>query len=586
VTWFLLAGLARAEEPTPEAPKVSTTFTEDFEIRYWKIDGFPSPDPAHPSVYDYVEQVNRFNANVRSGKWAVDAQIDEVAMFGARYFLDDVEVVERPLVPEELFSPAPGISYVNLEKVRATYESQSASLLLGDGYAAFGRGIALNLNRNVDIDIDTSIQGFKGMFRPGAWDVTVVGGQLNRQQVLQDNPNCPGAPEAPCVLFGDVRHAVGGVRVERFGLGPANLGAHGVVYKYAVEEGLSRGFEQLGEEHGLTAIGGLTAELTSVAGFDWYVEGDTFGFQDVANTLPGADPGDPGYALYLSASTYPGPFVLLVEGKRYYQTDRVNAPLGGISTYEVAIAPTLEYERAITEDSAAALNSNDITGGRFQLDWAAIPGKFTPYVAFALFRDEDLGALHFNTGRPETITHPMAGLEYVGEGTAVIGNFGFRTDDRDTGVVVESFEPIAPAAGCGQRPDRDRQIHGDLTVEVPVGPLSFDAALAGELFCWGVNGDLQQSDYFESETSYTLSYGSDVAVTWYLDYTTNPLVSSIGNLGDERLYGAAELQVKPAAAWTIKAFYGAYKAGIRCSGGQCRLLPGFDGARLSAVASF
>jgi NADH-quinone oxidoreductase subunit L len=41
-----------------------------------------------------------------------------------------------------------------------------------------------------------------------------------------------------------------------------------------------------------------------------------------------------------------------------------------------------------------------------------------------------------------------------------------------------------------------------------------------------------------------------------------------------------------AFALTIKAFYGAYKSGIRCSGGQCRVLPGFEGARVSLVASF
>ena len=62
-------------------------------------------------------------------------------------------------------------------------------------------------------------------------------------------------------------------------------------------------------------------------------------------------------------------------------------------------------------------------------------------------------------------------------------------------------------------------------------------------------------------------------------------MDSTGNLSDA-VYGAAELQVKPMSALTIKAFYGSYKAGIRCSGGQCRLLPGFNGARLSLVGSF
>ena len=62
-------------------------------------------------------------------------------------------------------------------------------------------------------------------------------------------------------------------------------------------------------------------------------------------------------------------------------------------------------------------------------------------------------------------------------------------------------------------------------------------------------------------------------------------MNTVGNLG-QSTYGAAEIQVKPKSSWTFKAFYGAYKAGIRCSGGQCRQLPGFEGARVTASITF
>jgi hypothetical protein len=575
---FLAAASALAEEPAAEETGLSTTFTDDFELRYWRLDR-RLPDPSDVAVFDYVEQVNRFNANARSGNWAVDAQVDEVALFLNRYYLDDELFVENELVAPDTFNPMPGSSYINPEKLRLTWETDDATLVFGDSYGAFGRGGALNINRNVDIDIDTSIQGVKAVLRPGAWDITLIAGQLNRQQVAQDNPNLG--------ITGDVRHAMGGIRAERFGLGPANIGAHAVAYKFATEPGFTTGFEQLGDQTPVAAVGGLTTELTSVAGFDWYLEGDVFGYQDMPNALPDSKNDAPGYAVYLSAATYPGPFVLLVEGKRYLQADRINL-ITGLEQYEVATAPTLEYERAVNEDTAAELNSNDSTGGRAQLDWSAIPGKLTPYAAMAVYRDADLGVPHDNLS-PETITHPMVGVEYVSEGKSAIGNFGFRTDDPDDDVTAAAGSPD-PAGWCGAGPrkSRDRQIHGDLTVEVPTGPLSLDVALAVELFCWGAVPFNQKGDYIESETSYTLAYGSDVAVTWFMDYTTNALVlnDSPGNLGDERLFGAAEIQVKPADAFTLKAFYGAYKSGIRCSGGQCRQLPGFNGARLSAVATF
>ena len=69
--------------------------------------------------------------------------------------------------------------YANIEKLRFQRETPEWSLSLGDAYVAFGRGIALNLNRNVDIDLDTSVQGVKGVYRPGDWDLTVVAGQRN-----------------------------------------------------------------------------------------------------------------------------------------------------------------------------------------------------------------------------------------------------------------------------------------------------------------------------------------------------------------------------------------------------------------------
>lgn len=71
----------------------------------------------------------------------------------------------------------------------------------------------------------------------------------------------------------------------------------------------------------------------------------------------------------------------------------------------------------------------------------------------------------------------------------------------------------------------------------------------------------------------------------YADYSDNPLVSSTGNV-DEDVYGAVEVQWMPNSATTLKAFYGAYRAGIRCAGGQCRSLPGFDGGRLALSTNF
>ena len=312
-------------------------------------------------------------------------------------------------------------------------------------------------SRNVDIDIDTSIQGASAVFRPGAWDITAVVGQLNRQQVFQDNPNIG--------ISIDNRHFVGGLRAERFGLGPANVGAHAVVYNFADDGGWTAGFSNIAGTPD-AVVGGVSTELMGVGGVDWYVEGNVIGYPTDALDVVSGDE-DVGYGIYGSASFYGPAMTYLVELKRYSDLERLGGALSG-ELYEVAIAPTLEYERSITEDSSAAMNSNDIYGGRFRVDWSAVPGSLIPYASLAVFRDEELGGLHFNR-EEETVVHPMVGLEWVAHDKATFLNMGVRNDVRD-----------------GSEYKADRHVHGDVNVKLPLfAGLHLDYALYAEHFHWG-----------------------------------------------------------------------------------------------------
>lgn len=566
----LIVGIAWAQEgggagevaaATAGGGGATVSFSDDFEIRYYRE---PQRLPAFPErpVFNYVEQVNRLTGRVSAGSHALYLQVDEVVLGANRYVLDGVTVHERELVSDTLWSPYPDFVYANVEKIAYTRELDVGAVVLGDTYAAFGRGIAINVNRNVDIDIDTSIQGAKTTVRPGAWDITALAGQLNRQQVFQDNRNVE--------LDGDYRHAVGAVEVRRYGLGPANVGVHGATYLFSDDTGFLPGFARFGEGAPDAVVYGATVEATGLLGLDWFLEADQFLYPS-GRLWEGAEPG-PAYAVYGSTAAYLGRTVWLLEGKRYLDAERVNAFVGD-EQYKVSVPPTLEYERVITEDSQSAVNSNDIGGGRVRVDIAAVPQKFVPYLSMAVFRDNDL-SLHFNRS-PETILHPVFGVESLHDHVSVLLNAGYRVDRRDD-----------PAHGA------DRQTHADVDVKFPLfGPFEADVTVAAERYQWGTN-TFQQSDFVEVETATTINYGPDVAFTWFMDYTTNPIVDSVGNIVDPLtgtkgpLYGAAEVQLKPLSAITIKAFYGAYKAGIRCAGGQCRLLPGFNGARVSVVANF
>lgn len=558
---------------TPDAPMVAPetpaepnkraspwTFTNDAKVRYWRVPqrlvGFEDR-----RVLDYVEQVDRIVAqwHPTDSAWTGFVQLDQVSLWGNRYYLDDVLYTERELLDSRVFNPFPGSSYANFEKVRVKWEKQGAAVEFGDTYAAFGRGLALNVNRNVDIDIDTSIQGVRGLFRPGMWDITVLAGTMNRQQVFQDNPNLSSRP--------DVRHLVAGVSAVRYGVGPANIGAHATMFDFVT----ATGFAGMGEYAGPDGIvGGASIEALGVAGLDIYAEGDA-AFYPTKALWGGADP-TPGYALYTSVAAYIGRTTWLFEGKRYYDFDRLNALVAN-ELYRVSVPPTLEYERVITEDSSASVGSNDIWGGRLKMDWTAIPGKLVPYAAVAVYRDVDTSGLHFNSV-PETIVHPVIGVELVGtKSVLVLANGGFRYDDRD-----------------GTEFGHDSQLHADVDVKyTSPKDLAIDLNWYGEAFHWGKNA-FEQHDYVEWSSAISVgNHGGKYMLTLYNDYTTNPLVTSVGNLFPTTApewYGALEGQWMPSPAVTVKLFYGAYKAGIRCSGGQCRQLPGFDGGRLTVTAAF
>lgn len=587
---------AAPKKKKKKGSKVSAIFTERMEIRYWDVPEVLPGFEDRGDLLNYIEEVNRFTAFIRGGAWSMFGQIDQVALIGNSYFLDDERFFKRDLlspgtfnilIPGQFDPATQGTegwdlfsrnNYINLEKIRVGYQKGAVSLSLGDSYAAFGSGMALNLNRNVDIDIDTSIQGAQVVWQPGAWEVQALFGQANRQQVWQDNPNAG--------LYGDRRHMIGALRLHRYGIGPASVGAYGVVYNFTDEEGLEAGFQNIATTPEAVVAGG-NFEIFGVGPTDWYFEGAGFaypgqketvvnpdGSEDVIKTSPlflGGEP-KPGYALYLSSTIYAGKTTWLVEGKRYYNAERVNAMVAP-ELYKVAIAPTLEYERAITEDSAAETNSNDIWATRIRMDWQAPVEYLVPYASVAVFRDLDTAGLHFNRV-PETIVHPMLGFEWTPDAFTILTNLGYRVDIRDK-------DPEDPNKDWGA----DRQLHGDVLAKVPImKDWYLDLSLAGEWYRWG-NNLIQQNDYVEVETAWSVQKGGILALTWFMDYSDNPLIGSAGNL-TPTLYGAGEIQVKPTPDLTLKAFYGAYKAGIRCSGGQCRVLPGFNGARLTLQGTF
>jgi len=526
--------------------------SEDLEVRYFRaeepLEGFED----QPNLLDYMEEVSRTNLLWLQGPWTIGAQVDQLALMLNRYYLDDVLIYEHEPVTTGLRSPIPD-AYVTLEKLWVGRQTRWGDVQVGDGYVSFGRGLAVNLVRNTDIDLDTSLRGAQAGVSQGDWEITAAGGWTNQQQVQQDNPNY--------LLRPDRQTLVAGMRVDRFALGPTNVGVHSVAYRFAREAtDIWEAPASLADPLDMVVAGG-TLEWIGLGGMDWFVEGDVF--HHFNSDLHGGDAPTLGSALYASTAAYLGVATVLVEAKRYEGTERVNT-FSSLEGYEITSGPTLEYERVITEDSAAAVNSNDIAGGRVRVD-LAIWEKITPILSVGVHRDNELGGLHFNRA-PETIVHPVVGVEYFGDVIQCIANGGVRQDLRDDGYGADVLS------------------HVDVAVDFPLGPWHGELIVDAQRFAWGDNVN-QQSDFSESSTALGIRPSEAWTLVLYNDYSDNPLIPSEGNLSETQ-YGALELQAHLAEATTLKAFYGAYKAGIRCAGGQCRNLPGFEGGRLSLTTTF
>ncbi len=543
----------------------SVQVSSDLEIRYHQNDDLLPNFEDRSGVLDYFEQVERVNLLLTRESLSVGLQVDQAAFFANKYVLDGEEIIERPLYDQTQWTSPWDSALVRLEKAFVEKRWNRFELVVGDTYASFGRGIALNIVKNTNIDIDTSIRGAKLAWLGADADVTVVSGLSNTQDISQDNPNL--------LVTRDVPHMVTGIRGSHYALGPVQAGLHGVVYRFGREA--ERDIPAVGRYGGgLDALAAGADTSFTALGTDWAFEGDVF--QYLVPELSGLVEGQSrlGWAGYGSATFYPGPFTVLAEAKATRDTERLMA-FSTPENWEVANVPTLEYEMVITEDSAATVNSNDVIGARVRVDYAAIPAVLTPYVSFAGFRDEEVGGLHFNKS-PETIGHAITGVEWVKDRKIVIVNTGYRMDVRDVA-----------AEGA------DRMAHLDAEIQLPLGPEDgLEIALNGRRFWWG-NNEFQQENFLEMNNAVAWHRGEKWVFLVYQDFTDNPVITSRGNIPievsstseeappDQYLYGAGEVIWHPNSASTLRFFYGAYKAGIRCSGGQCRSLPGFEGGRVS-----
>ncbi|MFK7929338.1 MAG: hypothetical protein AB8H79_14180 [Myxococcota bacterium] len=587
--WLLTPALAQ-DDPK----KVSVNVTVDSEVRMQRYN--PSPfDWTGGSKPRFVEEVTRVTGRANTGRWSFQAQIDQVAFIGLPHIVDGESKTNTPIMYAPCFlddgicvsnpfgntdNRSADRFYMNPEKLAVSWTGDNVEVTVGDFYGAFGVGSSLNLNRNVDNDTDTSIQGVKVVARPGDWEVTGVFGTLNNQQVFQDNP-------MPSLLDGDRRHIVAGARLERFGLGPADVGIHGVMYDFVSDKGMRGALDELGSAPDVVSGGAST--YLSAGGVDWNVQADVFAYPEAdldPRIWAEGETKAPGHALYGAGVWFWGNTTWQAEFKRYKNVYRMNNVVPVAQGFQIVAPPTMELERAINIDTAAVTGSNDLTAGLLRVDIEAADGVL-PYIALGVGRDTDTVNAAQKSPVPESIFQIQAGAEILRDHWSLILDAVGRVDRKDRSDGINYGEDVQLYAAA------------DIKAPLPIGA-GTQISLIGHHFNPGATGEGEAEDlkantpsWHEFNASCTVLATSNLGITGFYDHTTNPVAGSGaigtgGNLSEKwpAAYGAGELFWKPSSSWTIKAFHGGYAAGIRCSGGQCRNVPAFTGSRISVTGTF
>ena len=539
------------------------------ESFFLKVHNFPEDGNSE----DFLEAINRFNTSIRKGKWSVGAQIDMVANAPPA---DPIEGPVNPLFGDPSPHHLTEDAYLIPEKVFLQYRSRRFQMDLGDCYVNVGKGIALSLVKRPETDEDTSLRGAKLSIATNPVDWTLFGGWANAQNISVMSINRGIELPAGEFIFG----TAGTVRPARW----MEFGLHGVgvTYERPDETGERTAADRLElvREPVQTGVVGASLRFPSLGPVDWYTEADVFfygrtpeGERAVIHLDDEEYDLKRGYAIYSGAQVFGTSAAFLAEFKRYSDHLR-GSQLSGVTDNALTASPTLELEEAINPDSQHAVTSNDMTG--YRLRWTVYVPKTSHnfFVNFANFVDDADVPGHDR----EIIFHPYAGTQlFFNGGHHIFFTGGYRGEAN-----IEDDTPTGAEFGD------DHMVHAYFSGALVVKASTLELGTNFRAFH---EAKEESPDWMSSETSISWSYKGIVTVSLLMD-VTNERASLFGPLAvpgnlyndddsDDPLgvFGAAEISVKPTRFMAVKVFAGANKQGLRCTGGVCRWLPGFNGVR-------
>lgn len=445
-------------------------------------------------------------------------------------------------------SPPPGPPDVagryTLEKATLAFAGRTLEVTAGDAYISLGRGLGLSLRKVDELGIDTTLRGAKLLVHQGDLAGTLAIGYANINNV----------DEATGTSVGDPYDLIGGIQGQLMLADRLSLGAYGAAVLFRDSLGLvpTDAYTDRSVQLGVTAD---APRLTDR--FGCYLEA----MAQAVRTEPAADDAL-GLGLYGTATGYLGKATLLFEGKAYGALTPLRPDLGLPAFGAVAYTspPTVERVLQVIENP-----HRNIAGGRVRLDWSFSP-VLVAYANYGLFRDwqgyadpEVVGVI-----RPGTIHDPYLGVEA-------------RWNDARSWAIVSGGWRLVILDESGA------VVRGDGHLELDVAQ-ALDDRWSLTLHALHEERKKHESPILDEEfREGTLSAGFRlrpwVTVAGGYDYTTEPTQR-------RRDYFHANLGWDITPSSSLRLFVGSARGGLRCVSGVCRVLPPFEGVKLTATLRF
>jgi hypothetical protein len=487
------------------------------------IDGTLTSVAGWHSDREYAELFGRLNLAAAQGPWQAALRLDTATFVNS----PDGEIEDR----------------YTLEKASLGWTSRSLDVTAGDTYVSFGRGLGLSLRKLDELGIDTTLRGAKALLDHGRLSGTLAVGYANINNV----------DEATGDSVADPYDLIGGLQGKALVADWLTVGGYGAAVAFRDPLGLVP-IDSYTDRS--LQVGLLVEAPRATDRFGFYLEA----MAQEARTVPEAEH-PRGLGLYGTATGYLGKITALFEGKAYVGLTPLKPNLGSAAFDAVAYnnPPTVERVLQVIENPPT-----DVAGGRFKLDWSHSPRLLT-YVNLGVFRDW-LGYADPGSGevRTASIVDPWAGAEVRWDGARSWALFrgGWRA------IVVDGSGAVVRQDG-----------HVELDVAHALGD-RFSLTFHG-LHEERAKRESMILDEEHREGSLTLGCRLQPSVTIAAgyDYTTE-------STQPKRDYWNANLGWDLTPSSGLRLFVGSARGGLRCVSGVCRIVPPFEGVKLTATLRF